>query len=95
MRANFNRLTGVARAQPVTLEVKGRKVAVREAASGVARLSFDDCASKPLGALDYLHIAHAYHTVVIEGIPRLTPTSAQRGPPLHRLIDTLYDCASA
>jgi len=91
IRAAFMRLTGVPHGTPTELEVKGRKVAVPEAAGGVARFSFSDLCSKPLGALDYLHIAHAFHTVMIEDIPRLVPARRNEARRLVNLIDTLYD----
>jgi cell division protein ZapE len=58
---------------------------------GVARFTFSDLCAKPLGALDYLHVAHAFHTVLIEGIPRLTPARRNEARRLINLIDTLYD----
>ena len=91
MRAVFERLTGVARGQPVELELKGRAVHVPEAAQGVARFEFADLCVKPLGALDYLAIAHAFHTVMIAGIPRLSPLKRDEARRFINLIDTLYD----
>jgi cell division protein ZapE len=64
---------------------------VPEAARGVARFSFSDLCEKPLGTLDYLHIAHAFHTVIIEGIPRLPPEKRNEARRFINLIDTLYD----
>lgn len=91
IRAAFKRLTGVASGHATEIEVKGRNVHVPEAAGGVARFNFSDLCSKPLGALDYLHIAHAFHTVLIEDIPQLSPTRRNEARRLVNLIDTLYD----
>lgn len=91
LRAAFTRLTGVARGRPVDLNVKGRTLRVPEAARGVAHFSFADLCEKPLGTLDFLHIAHAFHTVIIEGIPRLPPEKRNEARRLVNLIDTLYD----
>jgi cell division protein ZapE len=88
---HWERLTGHHPAAPAALEVKGRRVHVPLAAMGVARFAFGDLCEKPLGALDYLHIAHAYHTVLIEGIPMLTPAKRNEARRLVTLIDTLYD----
>lgn len=88
---HWQRLTGHQPAAPVALEVKGRKVAVPAASMGVARFSFDDLCERPLGASDYLQIARAFHTVVIEGVPVLTPERRNAARRLIHLIDTLYD----
>lgn len=88
---HWRRLTGQGKAPPATLEVKGRKVRVPEAALGVARFSFADLCEQPLGAGDYLAIAQAFHTVVMDGIPRLGPARRDTARRFINLIDTLYD----
>ena len=91
MRAVFERLTGQQRGEPAEIEIKGRKLAVSEAAMGVARFEFADLCVKPLGALDYLAIARSFHTVMISGIPKLSPMKKDEARRFVNLIDTLYD----
>ncbi|MGD9867946.1 MAG: cell division protein ZapE [Hyphomicrobiales bacterium] len=91
MRAAWKRLTGKGRGEPVTLEVKGRKVTVPEAAMGVARFGFHDLCGKPLGASDYLAIAHQFHTVLLEGIPVFRTVHRNQARRFINLIDVLYD----
>jgi cell division protein ZapE len=89
--ALWDSLTGRHPGEAETLEVKGRRVRVPLASMGVARFSFADLCEAPLGTLDYLRIAHAYHTLVIDGIPVM---GRERRDVLRRfinLIDTLYD----
>jgi cell division protein ZapE len=88
---HWQRLTGHHPAAPAALEVKGRRVHVPLASMGVARFTFADLCEKPLGAADYLHIAHAYHTVLVEGIPVLGPSQRNEARRLINLVDTLYD----
>ena len=88
---HWQRLTGHHPAAPVTIDVKGRQLQVPTAAMGVARFSFGDLCEKPLGSLDYLHLAHAFHTVIVEGIPVLTPERRNEARRFIHLIDTLYD----
>jgi cell division protein ZapE len=88
---HWARLTGQHAGAPTSLEVKGRRVPVPLAHMGVARFTFGDLCEKPLGALDYLHIAHAFHTIIVEGIPLLTPERRNEARRLVHLIDTLYD----
>ncbi len=91
LNEHWARLTGHHPAEPAELEVKGRKVRVPLAAMGVARFGFADLCEAPLGALDYLHIAHAFHTIVLDCVPVLTPERRNAARRLIHLIDTLYD----
>jgi cell division protein ZapE len=91
LRAAFTRLTGVGRGKPADIDVKGRVLHVPEAARGVARFTFADLCEKPLGTLDYLYIAHAFHTVIIEDIPKFRRERRSAARRFINLIDTLYD----
>jgi cell division protein ZapE len=88
---SFRRLTGRSRGEATTLTVKGHPVEVPQAASGVARFGFADLCAKPLGAADYLAIAQAFHTVILEGIPRMGFPERNEAKRLITLVDTLYD----
>jgi cell division protein ZapE len=91
LAAAFTRLTGLPRGKPVDIDVKGRTLRVPEAARGVARFTFDELCDRPLGSLDYLHLAHRFHTLILEGIPRLVPERRAAARRFINLIDTLYD----
>lgn len=84
-------LTGTEKGRSTELTVKGRQVAVPEAANGVARFDFADLCEVPLGANDYLSIARTYHTVMIDNIPKLGPAKRNEARRFINLIDTLYD----
>lgn len=89
--AHWDRLTGRHPGQSETLEVKGRQVRVPLASMGVARFSFADLCEAPLGTVDYLKIAHAFHTVIIDGIPVMAREQRNSVRRFINLIDTLYD----
>ncbi len=89
--AHWLRLTGRHPAHSTTLDVKGRTLHVPMASMGVARFFFDDLCAQPLGANDYLHIAHAFHTVIIDAIPVLTSDRRDVARRFINLIDALYD----
>lgn len=89
--AHWARLTGHQPGAPAALEVKGRRVPVPLAAMGVARFRFADLCEQPLGANDYLSIAHAFHTIILEGVPVLTAARRNEARRLIHLVDTLYD----
>lgn len=91
IRGAWTALTGREEGEPAELTVKGRRVGVPEAAMGVARFTFGDLCVKPLGAADYLAIARHYHTVILEGVPLLSPAKRDQARRFNTLIDALYD----
>jgi cell division protein ZapE len=89
--AAFAELTGNAAGHPETLTVMGRKFTVPLAAEGVARFDFATLCGTALGAGDYLALATHYHTLILDGIPRLSPDNYDQARRFIVLIDTLYD----
>ncbi|WP_131196583.1 cell division protein ZapE [Lichenihabitans psoromatis] len=87
----FLDLTGTETGQPGDLPLLGRHLHVPEAAGGVARFSFADLCEQPLGAADFLAIAQAFHTVVIDGIRIIAASERNVAKRFITLIDTLYD----
>ena len=87
----FVRLTGGSAIRPVTLTVMGRDLVVPQASDGVARFDFDTLCNTALGAGDYLAIATNFHTLVLDGIPRLSPDNFDQARRFIVLVDALYD----
>jgi cell division protein ZapE len=87
----FRRLTGGSAIRPVTLTVMGRQLTVPQASDGVARFDFSSLCDTALGAGDYLAIATNFHTLVLDGIPRLSPDNYDQALRFIILVDTLYD----
>jgi len=87
----WRRLTGGQQVHAVELPVKGHLLRVPCAAMGAARFSFHDLCEQPLGAIDYLRIAHEFHTVVIDRVPVMTYADRNEAKRFIALIDTLYD----
>ena len=82
LAAAFAALTGQASAAGRSLHVQGRLLDVPRAARGVAWFTFEELCARPLGPADYLALCVAYHTIIVEGIPRLGPeqrNEAERG----------------
>ena len=76
---------------PLDLDLMGRKLHVPLASMGVARFTFAELCEQPLGPGDFLALAHAFHTVLIEEIPVLRPAQKNVTHRFVNLIDTLYD----
>ncbi len=89
--AAWRRLTGGRPAHALELTVKGHVLKVPCAAMGVARFGFDDLCGRPLGAADYLRIAHEFHTLVIDRVPVMTYVQRNEAARFIVLIDTIYD----
>jgi cell division protein ZapE len=97
----FARLTDDVAGMPTTLAIQGRTLAVPKAAKGVACFRFDDLCERPLGAADYIAIATHFHTVIVDGVPRMSPQQRNEARRFMTLIDALYEhktnliCAAA
>jgi cell division protein ZapE len=87
----WRKLTGQSGGSPMTLTVLGRALHISCAAKDVARFSFEALCMQPLAAADYLAIAHEFHTVMIDRVPKMTPAMRDAARRFIVLIDTLYD----
>lgn len=74
-----------------TLEVQGRRLEVPRAAGGLAAFPFRALCDRPLGAADYLALTERYHTLVLEGVPVLSPDRRNEARRLVTLVDALYE----
>ena len=90
--ASWAALTDHAASEPLRLTIDGRVLRVDKQAHGVAWFTFDELCVRPLGAGDYLELATLFHTIVLQGIPRLTREERNEAKRFVTLIDTLYDC---
>jgi cell division protein ZapE len=87
------KLTGGARGAPLDITIKGRRLHIPRAARGVARFSFKELCETPLGASDYLRIAHDFHSVVLDHVPVMHYEDRNAAKRFITLIDTFYDNA--
>jgi len=69
----------------------GRTLHVPKSLKGVAVFSFKRLCGEPRGAADYLAIAHAYHTVIVVGIPVMDAELRDQAARFVTLIDSLYE----
>ncbi len=87
----FALLTDAAPGAPEEIELLGRKLPIPRQARGVAFCQFHDLCEQPLGPADFLAIARRYHTLVLNGIPELSPERRNEAKRFVTLIDTLYE----
>jgi cell division protein ZapE len=69
----------------------GRMLHVPKSLKGVAVFSFKRLCGENRGAADYLAIARTYHTVIVVGIPQMSPASRNEAIRFTKLIDALYE----
>jgi cell division protein ZapE len=73
------------------LELFGRTIPVRRRALGVIWFDFETLCGGPRSQNDYLEIAQHYHSVLLSGIPTMTPAQASEARRLTWLVDIFYD----
>ena len=78
-------------ARSAALRTRGRDIRVPQSADGIARFAFADLCEAPLAANDYLQIARAYHTILVDDIPVIADERRDVARRLILLVDTLYD----
>ena len=69
----------------------GRTLHVPKSLKGVAVFSFRRLCGEARGAADYLAIAQRFHTVIIVGIPVMSPEMRNEAARFVTLIDALYE----
>lgn len=89
--AAWKRLTGKAEERPTTLRVQGRDVVLHRTAASVVKTSFTRLCADTLGAADYLYLAQAFQTLILENVPKLGPENRNEAKRFVTLIDALYE----
>jgi cell division protein ZapE len=89
----WQKFTGGFEGVSVHLKMAGRILHVPEAAMGVARFTFGQLCEQPLGANDYLRLAHDFHTIIVDHIPVMHHANRNAAKRFIILIDTLYENA--
>jgi cell division protein ZapE len=87
----FEQLTEGVAPHTSSLTISGRKLAIPLTANGVARFDFAALCAQNLGPGDYLALATHYQTILIDGIPRLSPDNFDEARRFVTLIDALYE----
>jgi cell division protein ZapE len=73
------------------VKVQGREVAVVHRAPGVAWFDFAHLCDGPRSQVDYLDLAHRFHTVLVSGVPKMDERQASAARRFTWLVDVFYD----
>jgi cell division protein ZapE len=90
MAAAFERLAETRDESPI-LKIEHREIRARRRAGGVVWFDFRELCGGPRSQNDYLEIATQFHTVLLSGVPQMTPRLASEARRFTLLIDVLYD----
>ena len=86
----WNRLAGDDD-EPLVIENKGRLIELPHHSNGVARVTFADLCSNPLGPSDYLAITSSVAVLIMENIPILSRARNNEAKRFVTLIDAIYE----
>ena len=87
----FADLTDNVSAVSKTLLVQGRFFVVPRAAKEVAWFTFGELCGQARGPADYLALCRSFHTIIVEGIPKLGRDRRDEAKRFNIFIDALYE----
>lgn len=91
LKKSFEGLSEGLKAHSEHISVKGRELVFDQCARGVVWTSFKDLCEQPLGAEDYIKIAVHFHTMILDGVPKLSEEKRNEAKRMMTLIDALYE----
>lgn len=86
----FERLAETKDGSPV-LNIEHRVLQARRRAGGVVWFDFKELCGGPRSQNDYLELASRFHTVLLSGVPSMSPRMASEARRFTWLVDVLYD----
>ena len=90
MAAAFERLAE-ARDESPLLHIENRELRARRRAGGVVWFDFSELCGGPRSQNDYLELATQFHTLLLSGVPQMSPRLASPARRFTWLIDVMYD----
>jgi cell division protein ZapE len=90
LRAAFTRIAETPDQSPL-LHIEHRELKALRRAGGVVWFDFATLCGGPRSQNDYLELAAQYHTVILSGVPRMTPAMQSEARRFTWLIDVFYD----
>ena len=80
-----------ARDEDCTLRIEHRELRALRRAGGVVWFDFRTLCGGPRSQNDYLELAARFHTVMLSGVPQMSPRLASEARRFTWLVDVLYD----
>ena len=73
------------------LDVEGRRIPYRKRAGGLVWFDFAALCGGPRSYADYVDLARRFHTVILSGVPKMSPKNADSARRFTWLVDVFYD----
>ncbi len=73
------------------LDVEGRVIPYRKRAGGLVWFDFAELCGGPRSYADYVDLARRFHTVMLSGVPRMSPKESDAARRFTWLVDVFYD----
>jgi cell division protein ZapE len=73
------------------LDVEGRQIPYRKRAGGLVWFDFQALCGGPRSYADYVDLARRFHTVMLSGVPKMSPKNADAARRFTWLVDVFYD----
>jgi len=90
MNEAFERLAEAKDEGPI-LRIEHREIKARRRAGGVVWFDFRELCGGPRSQNDYLELATQFHTLLLSGVPQMSPRLASEARRFTWLVDVLYD----
>jgi len=90
MARAFDELAEAKDEDPV-LHIEHRELHARRRAGGVVWFDFKELCGGPRSQNDYLELASQFHTVLLSGVPQMSPRHASEARRFTWLVDVMYD----
>lgn len=90
MNVAFERLAE-AKDESSVLHIEHRELQARRRAGGVVWFDFKQLCGGPRSQNDYLELATQFHTLLLSGVPQMSPRLASEARRFTWLVDVLYD----
>lgn len=90
LKQAFERLAE-AKDEPPVLYIEHRQLHARRRAGGVVWFDFQELCGGPRSQNDYLELASQFHTLLLSGVPAMSPRSASAARRFTWLVDVMYD----
>jgi cell division protein ZapE len=90
MNDAFERLAEAKDESPL-LKIEHREIRARRRAGGVVWFDFRELCGGPRSQNDYLELATQFHTLLLSGVPQMSPRLASEARRFTWLVDVLYD----
>ena len=87
----FRKITRNKNKTTKSLEVKGRKIIMKNFYDGVIKFDFDELCNRNLGSEDYISIAHNSEFIFILNLPNFNEDNSNQQQTFITLIDIIYE----